>query len=184
MRTFEDNAGRTWTVEVNVAALKRAKGLAGVDLMGVLDGDLIDRDILDDDLVDSDLVDGGGHVLLRGLPGDVRFRFGVEECLLHAPADRQRTGILVDHVDIEVIRLGPGLLGHRGHHHHRTGMRPESGRAHRIVVVGDLVLDREVLVCELILGPPVRIVPFRISGSETAPANRCPDSRQTAIDPP
>jgi len=47
MQTFTDNEGRSWTVEVNVAALKRAKGLAGVDLMGVLDGELIERFIRD-----------------------------------------------------------------------------------------------------------------------------------------
>jgi len=47
MQTFTDNEERSWTIEVNVAALKRAKGLAGVDLMGVLDGDLIERFIRD-----------------------------------------------------------------------------------------------------------------------------------------
>lgn len=47
MKQFTDNAGRSWTVDVNVAALKRAKGLAGVDLMGVLDGDLIEKFIRD-----------------------------------------------------------------------------------------------------------------------------------------
>jgi len=47
MKQFTDNAGRSWTVEVNVVALKRAKGLAGVDLMGVLDGDLIEKFIRD-----------------------------------------------------------------------------------------------------------------------------------------
>jgi len=47
MKQFTDNEGRSWTVEVNVAALKRAKDLAGVDLMDVLDGDLIERFIRD-----------------------------------------------------------------------------------------------------------------------------------------
>ena len=47
MKAFKDNEGRSWSVEVNVSALKRAKGLAGVDLMGVLDGDLIERFIRD-----------------------------------------------------------------------------------------------------------------------------------------
>jgi len=47
MKQFTDNAGRSWAVEVNVAALKRTKGLAGVDLMGVLDGDLIEKFIRD-----------------------------------------------------------------------------------------------------------------------------------------
>jgi hypothetical protein len=43
MKSFTDNAGRSWSVEVNVAALKRVKGLTGVDLLEVLDGTLIDR---------------------------------------------------------------------------------------------------------------------------------------------
>jgi len=47
MKTFTDNEGRSWTVEVNVAALKRVKGLAGVDLLEVLDGALIERLIRD-----------------------------------------------------------------------------------------------------------------------------------------
>jgi len=47
MKQFTDNAGRSWTVEVNVAALKRVKGLAGVDLLEVLDGTLIERLIRD-----------------------------------------------------------------------------------------------------------------------------------------
>jgi hypothetical protein len=47
MKSFTDNAGRSWSVEVNVAALKRVKGLTGVDLLEVLDGTLIDRLIRD-----------------------------------------------------------------------------------------------------------------------------------------
>jgi len=47
MKQFTDNAGRQWTVEINVAALKRVKSLAGVDLLEVLDGTLIERLIRD-----------------------------------------------------------------------------------------------------------------------------------------
>jgi hypothetical protein len=47
MKQFTDNAGRSWTVEINVAALKRVKGLTGVDLLEVLDGTLIERLIRD-----------------------------------------------------------------------------------------------------------------------------------------
>jgi len=35
MKTFTDNAGRDWVVEINVAALKRAKGLTGTDLLAL-----------------------------------------------------------------------------------------------------------------------------------------------------
>ncbi len=38
MRTFKDNQGREWTVEITVAAIKRVRGLAGVDVMEVLEG--------------------------------------------------------------------------------------------------------------------------------------------------
>lgn len=43
MRTFKDNAGRTWTVTVNVDAIKRVRSLLDVDLLGVLDGELVER---------------------------------------------------------------------------------------------------------------------------------------------
>lgn len=47
MQSFTDTEGKAWTIEINVATLKRVKGITGVDLMGVLDGDLIDRFIRD-----------------------------------------------------------------------------------------------------------------------------------------
>lgn len=37
MRTFTDNAGRTWTVAINVAAIKRVRGLINVDLYQLVD---------------------------------------------------------------------------------------------------------------------------------------------------
>ena len=47
MRTFKDNAGRQWSVEINVAALKRVRGLTGTDLMQVMEGTLIEKLIRD-----------------------------------------------------------------------------------------------------------------------------------------
>ncbi len=47
MRQFKDNSGRTWTVEINVATLKRVRGLTGVDLMQVIEGTLIEKLIRD-----------------------------------------------------------------------------------------------------------------------------------------
>jgi hypothetical protein len=38
MQTFRDNAGRTWTVAIDVAAIKRVRSLIGYDLLAVLDG--------------------------------------------------------------------------------------------------------------------------------------------------
>ena len=36
MKTFIDNAGRTWTVQINVDAIKRVRALAGVNLLEVI----------------------------------------------------------------------------------------------------------------------------------------------------
>ena len=43
MRTFKDNAGRDWTIAVNVASIKRLRDTLEVDLMGVIEGDLLQR---------------------------------------------------------------------------------------------------------------------------------------------
>ena len=45
MKTFTDNAGRTWTVALNVTALKRVKSLCGVDLLDAVNdgGKLLER---------------------------------------------------------------------------------------------------------------------------------------------
>jgi hypothetical protein len=37
MRTFIDNAGRTWTLQINVAAVKRVRGLVNIDLYKLID---------------------------------------------------------------------------------------------------------------------------------------------------
>lgn len=36
MKCFVDNAGRTWTVAINVAAVKRVRALCGIDLANVI----------------------------------------------------------------------------------------------------------------------------------------------------
>ena len=43
MKTFKDNAGRSWTVAVNVAAIKRVKSLIDVNLMEAVEGDLLEK---------------------------------------------------------------------------------------------------------------------------------------------
>lgn len=47
MKTFTDNAKRSWDVEINVAAIKRVRDLAQVDLLEIVEGKLIDRLIRD-----------------------------------------------------------------------------------------------------------------------------------------
>ncbi|MCL2645604.1 MAG: hypothetical protein FWD61_01200 [Phycisphaerales bacterium] len=43
MKTFVDNAGRTWTVAINVDAIKRVRDLAKVNLLEVIEGKLLER---------------------------------------------------------------------------------------------------------------------------------------------
>lgn len=47
MKTFSDNAGRTWTVTINVDAIKRVRGLLDVDLLEIVEGKLIEKLIRD-----------------------------------------------------------------------------------------------------------------------------------------
>jgi len=47
MRTFTDNAGRTWTVAINVDAIKRVRGMLDVNLLEIVEGTLIERLIRD-----------------------------------------------------------------------------------------------------------------------------------------
>jgi hypothetical protein len=47
MQTFTDAAGRTWSLAVNVDAIKRVKALAGVNLLDVVEGKLIERLVTD-----------------------------------------------------------------------------------------------------------------------------------------
>jgi hypothetical protein len=44
---FKDNADRQWSIEINIAALKRVRALLGVDLLEVIHGVLLDRLIRD-----------------------------------------------------------------------------------------------------------------------------------------
>lgn len=43
MKTFTDNAARTWTVQVNVDAIKRVRDLTRVNLLDVVDGKLLEQ---------------------------------------------------------------------------------------------------------------------------------------------
>ncbi len=47
MKTFNDNAGRTWTIAVNVDAIKRVRSLLEVDLLEIVEGTLIEKLIRD-----------------------------------------------------------------------------------------------------------------------------------------
>ena len=43
MKTFKDNADRTWTVTVNVDSIKRVRSLLNIDLMEAVEGKLIEQ---------------------------------------------------------------------------------------------------------------------------------------------
>jgi hypothetical protein len=47
MKTFTDNAGRTWTIAINVGAVKRVRGLLDVDLLEAVEGRLLERLVSD-----------------------------------------------------------------------------------------------------------------------------------------
>ena len=55
MKTFKDNAGRNWTLAVNVAAIKRVKGLLNVNLLDTAGGKLID-DLISDPILLVDVL--------------------------------------------------------------------------------------------------------------------------------
>ena len=47
MRTFTDNAGRTWSIALTVAAVKRVRDLAKVDLLDLSDGRIFEKLVAD-----------------------------------------------------------------------------------------------------------------------------------------
>ena len=47
MKTFTDNTDRTWTININVDAIKRVRGLLSVDLLDAVSGGLVERLIRD-----------------------------------------------------------------------------------------------------------------------------------------
>ena len=55
MRTFQDRAGRTWGLAVNVDAVKRVRSLLSVDLLELGEGKLLER-IASDDVLLVDII--------------------------------------------------------------------------------------------------------------------------------
>jgi hypothetical protein len=47
MKTFNDNAARSWTVQINVDAIKRVRDLVKVNLLDVVEGKLIEQLVSD-----------------------------------------------------------------------------------------------------------------------------------------
>ena len=55
MKTFTDNAGRTWTVAINVECIKRVKTLLSVNLLDAIEGKLIE-DLVSDPVLLCDVI--------------------------------------------------------------------------------------------------------------------------------
>lgn len=57
MKTFTDNAGRTWTVAINVTTLKQVRSLVGVDLLDVVnEGDSLLERLAGDPILLCDVI--------------------------------------------------------------------------------------------------------------------------------
>ncbi|MEZ6099980.1 MAG: hypothetical protein R3E01_13510 [Pirellulaceae bacterium] len=55
MKTFKDNAGRTWTVAINVDAVKRVRAMLEIDLLEAVEGKLIQQ-LRDDPILLCDVL--------------------------------------------------------------------------------------------------------------------------------
>jgi hypothetical protein len=108
MKTFTDNAGRTWTVQVNVAAIKRIRGMLGVDLYKLIDEGFSELAKFISDPVqladvlyclvkdEADLKNISDEEFGRGLAGDVITLAAdafVDELIDFFPDARARTGL-------------------------------------------------------------------------------------------
>jgi len=106
MKTFNDNAGRTWTVSITVDAIKRVRGLLDVDLLEVVGGKLIDRLITDPVLLcdivyavckpEADAQDVSDEDFGRAMAGDAIEHATtalLEELVSFSPSPRDRANL-------------------------------------------------------------------------------------------
>lgn len=135
MKPFIDNANRTWTVTVNVDAIKRVRSLLGIDLLKVLDdgckllAELHDDPILLVDVLyclckpQADLQNVTDEDFGRAMYGDAIFNAHtafIEELGDFFPSARQRAAIrkvigktnqvverLLDHAEREIEGVDP-----------------------------------------------------------------------------
>ena len=47
MHTFNDTLGRTWTVTINVDAIRRVRSLLDINLLDAIEGKLLERLVMD-----------------------------------------------------------------------------------------------------------------------------------------
>jgi hypothetical protein len=108
MRTFTDNGGRAWTVQINVAAVKRVRGLVGIDLYQLVDdgfqglGNLVSDPVQLADVLyclvkeEADARQITDEEFGRGLAGDAITQAAdafVEELIDFFPDARARAGL-------------------------------------------------------------------------------------------
>lgn len=106
MKTFTDNAGRTWTIAINVGAIKRVRGLLNVDLLEVVEGKLIERLIRDPILLcdvvyavckpEADSQDVSDEEFGRAMAGDAiehATKALLEELVGFSPSPRDRANL-------------------------------------------------------------------------------------------
>ncbi len=135
MKTFTDTAGRTWTVCVNVDAIKRVRTLLGINLLDVLDdGCKLLAQLHDDPILLVDVLycickpDADGKLITdeefgRGMSGDALLQGN--QALLEGlsdffPSARQRAAIkgllqktqqvadrLLDYVELTIGQIDP-----------------------------------------------------------------------------
>ncbi len=106
MKTFTDNAGRTWTVAINVDAIKRVRGLVGINLLEVVEGTLIEKLIRDPVLLcdvvyavckpEADARNVGDEDFGRAMAGDAiehATKALLEELVGFSPSPRDRANL-------------------------------------------------------------------------------------------
>jgi hypothetical protein len=106
MKTFTDNAGRTWTLAINVDVLKRVRGLVDVNLLDIIDGKLIERMYRDPVLLcdvvyavckpEADARSVSDEDFGRAMAGDAieqATKALLEELVLFSPSPRDRASL-------------------------------------------------------------------------------------------
>jgi hypothetical protein len=106
MKTFVDNAGRTWTVAINVNAIKRVRALLDINLLEVIEGQLIDKLIRDPVLLcdvvyavckpEADAHAIGDEEFGRSMAGDAieqATKALLEDLVLFSPSPRDRANM-------------------------------------------------------------------------------------------
>ncbi|HNO80485.1 MAG TPA: hypothetical protein PKN33_20750 [Phycisphaerae bacterium] len=106
MKQFTDNAGRIWTIAINVDAIKRVKGLLDVNLLEIVEGTLIERLIRDPVLLcdvvyvvckpEADEKNVSDEDFGRAMAGDAiehATKAVLEELVVFSPSPRDRANL-------------------------------------------------------------------------------------------